>query len=82
MRRGLIIAPTTSMWYYNHMCASIMIWNFVYVTQCVFSKLMQDEGGNTPLIQACQRGHVETARVLLKHGAKVDQQDNVSSIIL
>ena len=42
---------------------------------------MQDRGGDTPLINACLRGHVETARVLLDHGANVDQQNNVSSII-
>ena len=52
---------------------------FAHVTQCVFSKLMQDEDGETPLIRACRHGHVETARVLLKHGANVDQQSNVSS---
>ena len=53
----------------------------MHVTQCVFSKLMQDRDGNTSLIMACRRGHVETARVLLKHRANVDQQNNVSSII-
>jgi ankyrin repeat protein len=53
----------------------------VCVTQCVFSKLMQDRVGDTPLITACQCGHVETARVLLDHGANVDQQNNVSSRI-
>jgi ankyrin repeat protein len=40
---------------------------------------MQDEDGDTPLIQACYYGHVETARVLLDHRASVDQQDNVST---
>ena len=54
---------------------------FVHVTQCVFSKLMQDEDGNTPLIRACLGGHVETARVLVEHRANVDQQNNVSSRI-
>jgi ankyrin repeat protein len=39
---------------------------------------MQDEGGDTLLIKACRCGHVETARVLLDHGANVDQQNNVS----
>ena len=47
-------------------------------TQCVFSKLMQDENGNTALIEACQGGHVESARILLDHGANVDHQNNVS----
>jgi ankyrin repeat protein len=50
----------------------------VHVTQCVFPKLMQDEDSVTPLITACLGGHVETARVLLDHGANVDQQNNVS----
>ena len=43
---------------------------------------MQDESGDTPLIQSCRRGHVETARVLVEHRANVDQQNNVSSIIV
>ena len=38
---------------------------------------MQDVRGNTALIQACGRGHVETAMVLLDHGAIVDQQNKV-----
>ena len=42
---------------------------------------MQDEDDNTPLIQSCRRGRVETARVLVEHRANVDQQNNVSSII-
>ena len=54
----------------------------MHVTQYVFSKLMQDGGGNTSLITACRHGHVETARILLKHGVNVDQQNNVSSIII
>ena len=45
----------------------------------VFSKLMQDKYGNTALIQACQYGHVETARILLDNGANVDHQNNVST---
>ena len=40
---------------------------------------MQDEDGDTPLIKVCRGGHVETARVLVEHGANVDQQNNVSS---
>ena len=40
---------------------------------------MQDEDGNTALIRACGHGHVETAMVLLDHGAVVDQQTDVSS---
>ena len=48
-------------------------------TQCVFSKLMQDNVGNTALIEACEGGHVETARMLLDYGTNIDHQTNVSS---
>ena len=68
------------MWYIqSHVYIYYDLEHFVHVTQCVFSKLMQGEDGNTPLIDACQLGHVETVRVLLKHGANVDKQNNVSS---
>ena len=53
----------------------------MHVTQCVFSKLMQDGDGNTPLIRACRGRHVETARVLVEHRANVDKQNNVSNTI-
>ena len=53
--------------------------HFVHGTLCMFTKLMQDEKYNTALIIACRYGHVETARVLLDHGANVDHQNNVSS---
>jgi ankyrin repeat protein len=43
---------------------------------------MQDVYGNTPLIQACQRGHIETARVLLDHGAARDHCNKVNSLML
>ena len=69
------------MWYYNHMCIHYDLEHFVCVTRCVFSKLMQDKDGDTPLIQACYGGYIETARVLVEHGANVDQQSNVSSRI-
>ena len=58
---------------------SIMTWNTVHGTQCMFSKLMQNKDGDTALIQACHHRHVETARVLLDHKAHVDHQNNVSS---
>ena len=48
-------------------------------TQCVFSKLMQDNDGNIALIQACRCGHVETARILLDYGTNIDHQNNVSN---
>ncbi len=47
--------------------------------QCVFSKLMQDGDGNTALIMTCERGCVETARVLLDHGANVDYRNKVKA---
>ena len=43
---------------------------------------MQNMYGDTPLINACRDGHVKTARVLVEHRANVDQQNNVSSIIV
>ena len=45
----------------------------------LFSKFIQDEDGDTPLIKVCRGGHIETARVLVEHGADVDQQNDVSS---
>ena len=42
-----------------------------------FSKLLQTNNGNTALIKACEHGHIETARVLLDHGAVVDYQNKV-----
>ena len=65
-----------------HVCIHYDLEHFMHVTQCVFSKLMQDEDGYSPLIRACREGHVETARVLVEHRANVDQQNNVSSIIV
>jgi ankyrin repeat protein len=38
---------------------------------------MQDEIGDTPLINACQGGHVETARVLLDHRAAMNYRNKV-----
>ena len=64
--------PQSLMWHVqSHVCVCIC---YMYVTLCVFSKLMQDKHDDTPLIDACQGKHVETARALLDHGADVDQQ--------
>ena len=60
----------------SHVCIH---YDLEHRTQYVFSKLMQDKDGNTALIKACGGGHVETARVLLDHGANIDHQNNVSS---
>jgi ankyrin repeat protein len=38
---------------------------------------MQDEIGDISLINACQGGHVKTARVLLDHGAATDHRNKV-----
>ena len=39
--------------------------------------IMQDVKGNTALIQACDDEYIETARVLLDHGASVDHRNKV-----
>ena len=38
---------------------------------------VQNEFGQTALITACKVGHIDTARVLLDHGAIIDFQDKV-----
>jgi ankyrin repeat protein len=38
---------------------------------------MQTNDANTALIIACDRGRIETAKVLLDHGAYVNQQNKV-----
>ena len=38
---------------------------------------VQNEEGRTALIGACRNGHIDTARVLLDHGAIIDFQDKV-----
>ena len=65
--------------YETIVCIHYDLEHFVHGTQCMLSKLIQDKDGDTALIQACRHGHVETARVLLDHGANVDHQNNVSS---
>ena len=40
---------------------------------------MQDEDGDTTLIEVCQDGHVEIARVLLDLGANVNYRNRVKS---
>ena len=63
------------MWCYNNACIHYDPEHFVHGTECVFSKFIQDEYGDTALIQACRRGQVETVRVLLDHGVNVDYQN-------
>ena len=43
---------------------------------------MQTNKGNSARIKACERGHIETARALLDHGANVAHQDKVLNSIL
>ena len=43
---------------------------------------MQSMNGNTGLIKACGCGHIETAKVLLEHGAVVDYQNKVIPVII
>ena len=48
-----------------------------WLRHCVLLKLIQDEDGNTALIEACRGGHAEAASVLLDHGANIDYQNKV-----
>ena len=43
---------------------------------CVLN-LIQGDDSNTALIQVCRDGRVETATVLLDHGANVNYQNEV-----
>ena len=43
-------------------------------------QLMQDEFGETPLFAACHQGHLETAAMLIKHGAMVNCLNKVRLI--
>ena len=78
-QRMLVILSTTSNAikalchnnYNYHHIITFCAWDSV----CMSSKLMQD--AESALITACQWGHVETARVLLDHGAIVDRQNKV-----
>jgi hypothetical protein len=79
---SLLITPPPDVVIQSCVCMHYDLEHFMHVTQCVFSKLMQDEDGNTPLIEVCRWGHIKTARVLLDQGANVDLQNNVSSRIL
>ena len=38
---------------------------------------MQDEFGDTPLLEACDQGHLKTASVLIEKGAYIDFQNKV-----
>ena len=42
---------------------------------------MQNDYHNTALMKACERGHADTVRVLLDHGASVNQQNKVRNNI-
>ena len=77
-----LLTPSPGVVLQSHVCIRYDLEHFVHGTQCVFTKLVQDEDGDTALIKACWNGHAETARVLLDHGANVDHQNNVSSKIL
>ena len=69
---------------HENVCTLLMVMRYRVVVQKllntknlshVFSKFMQDKYGDTALIQACRHGDVETAMVLLDHGANVDHQN-------
>ena len=51
---------------------------FVTVALKLIYMLPQNEWGDTSLSFACAGGYVETAMVLLEHGAYVDHQNKVS----
>jgi hypothetical protein len=55
--------------------------SFVHLCQIpppsVYFKLLQTKKGNTALIKTGERGHIETARILLDHGADMDYQNKV-----
>ena len=40
------------------------------------NKNSQDENGQTPLMMACSRNHLEVVRLLCNNGADVNTQDN------
>ena len=40
---------------------------------------MQDEFGDTALMEACDAGHVDTAALLIDKGARVDYKNKVCS---
>ena len=46
----------------------------------VYGKKILFQGDCTALSAACQKGHAETARVLLEKGANIDYQDNVRTV--
>ena len=42
---------------------------------------MQDEWGDTPLIEACGEGHVMVAAVLIEKGALINYKNKVSPLV-
>ena len=38
---------------------------------------MQKECDDTPLMVACMKGHIDTAKVLVDHGAIIDDSNSV-----
>ena len=53
---------------------SLYVYLFIHVA---LSHLMQDKFGDTALMAASQKGHLECATVLLKHKADVNHQNKV-----
>ena len=41
---------------------------------------MQDEFGDTPLVEACDGGHVAIAALLIDKGAVIDYKNKVASL--
>ena len=57
-----------SMYYYG--CCGV-----VFLSKIMYP--MQQKRGDTPLIVACLTGHIDTAKVLLDHGAIIDHPNMV-----
>ena len=49
-------------------------------TMLKFSQLMQNMFGDTALFAACSQGRLDTAAVLIKHGATVNNLNKVRSL--
>ena len=60
----------------KHVCRKVH-WSPLFISLLSYV-YMQDEWGETALFAACRCGYVETAKVLLDHGANVHHRNKVS----
>ena len=63
------------------MCVCVYLLISMKDSVCVLN-LIQGDDSNTVLIEACRKGRVETATVLLEHGAYVNYQNEVNENLL